>query len=253
MAVLSLRGLCLTSLQKAIRARAMNDSQFYYNKYKALGLCTKCGKNEAAPERTMCKKCLAKKAARAKAARDKDRTVARAYNNEYHRQRKAKAIAEGMCSKCFHEPADKGYKTCWRCRANGNDGKPKKRSDAQKARAKENAKARRERLVAAHICIRCGKRPAREKFKDCGICAAKVNRRRRELKYQRGQAIPAYMRGDGTYCKMCCKPKCNGEKLCDECRDKARKSIAKVNEANSIHGGWGTLDFRKIKYEVKPT
>lgn len=30
-----------------------------------------------------------------------------------------------------------------------------------------------------------------------------------------------------------------------------QKTIA--NEANSIHGGWGTLDFRKIKYEVKPT
>ena len=42
-----------------------------------------------------------------------------------------------------------------------------------------------------------------------------------------------------------------GEKLCDECRDKARKSIAIANEANSIHGGWGTLDFRKIKYEVR--
>lgn len=61
------------------------------------------------------------------------------------------------------------------------------------------------------------------------------------------------MRGDGTYCKMCCKPKCNGEKLCDECRDKARKSIAIANEANSIHGGWEPLDFRKIKYEVKTT
>ena len=229
----------------------MTEYQYHYRKRKALGICTHCGRNDAEPGHVECQKCLVKHRVREQKRRDSDREAFREHARERMRQRKAEARANGLCSRCCNASADKGHKTCWRCRANNNDGKLQKRSDAQKARAKENAKARRERLIAAHICTRCGERPARERFKDCGICAAKVNRRRRELKYQRGQAIPAYMRGDGTYCKRCYKPKCNGEKLCDECRDKARKSIAIANEANSIHGGWGTLDFRKIKYEVK--
>lgn len=231
----------------------MTESQYIYHRRKKHGLCTHCGKRKAAPDHVECETCLKVKRARQNRYYTANKSEIRARESQKRIERKAEAIKTGMCSRCFIRPADKGYKTCWRCRANSNDGKLRKRSDEQKARAKENAKARREKRIAAHICVRCGKRPAREKFKDCGICAAKVNRRRRELKYQRGQAIPAYMRGDGTYCKMCCKPKCNGEKLCNECRDKARKSIAIANEANSIHGGWGTLDFRKIKYEVKTT
>lgn len=231
----------------------MTESYFIYHQRKARGLCTHCGTRKAAPDHVECEVCLKVKRARQNRYYAANKSEIRTRESQRRIERKAEAIKTGMCSSCFIRPADKGYITCWRCRANNNDGKVQKRSDAQKARAKENAKARRERLIAAHICVRCGKRPARERFKDCGICAAKVNRRRRELRHQRGQAVPAYMRGDGKYCKMCCKPKCNGEKLCNECRDKARKSIAIANEANSIHGGWGTLDFRKIKYEVKPT
>lgn len=229
----------------------MTESQYIYHRRKKHGLCTHCGANPPEPDHVECRKCLLKKKERSHIRYEAKKADILAKERSRRIERKAEAIKTGMCSRCFIRPADKGYITCWRCRANNNDGKPYKRSDAQKARAKENAKARREMLVAAHICIRCGKRPARERFQTCGICAAKVNRRRRELRYQRGQAIPTYMRGDGTYCKMCCKPKCNGEKLCGECRDTARKSITKANEANSIHGGWGTLDFRKIKYEVK--
>lgn len=231
----------------------MTESQYVYRQRKEREVCTHCGSRPPVPNHVECEICLKAKNIRQRRYYAANKSEISARESQKRIERKAEAIKTGMCSRCFIRPADKGYKTCWRCRANNNDGKPRKRSELQKAKAKENAKARRERRIAAHICIRCGKRPARERFKDCGICAAKVNRRRRELRYQRGQSIPTYMRGNGIYCKMCCKPKCNGEKLCDECRDKARKSIAKANEANSIHGGWGTLDFRKIKYEVKPT
>ena len=231
----------------------MTEYQYHYRKRKALGICTHCGKNDAEPGHVECKKCRVKHNLREQKRRDSDREAFREHAWERMCQRKAEARENGLCSRCCNVPADKGYKTCWRCRMNSRRVKTYAMSDEQKRRKAELTKARRQKLVEEHICVRCGKRPAREKFKDCGICAAKVNRRRRELKHQRGQSIPAYMRGDGTYCKMCCKPKCNGEKLCDECRDKARKSIAIANEANSIHGGWGTLDFRKIKYEVKST
>ena len=229
----------------------MTESQYIYHRRKKHGLCTHCGKRKAAPDHVECETCLKVKRARQNRYYTANKSEIRARESQKRIERKAEAIKTGMCSRCFIRPADKGYITCWRCRANNNDGKPYKRSDAQKARAKENAKARRKRLTAAHICVSCGKRPAQTGGKECRICRIRCNNRRRELRYQRGQAIPHYMRGDGTYCKMCCKPKCNGEKLCDECRDKARKSIAIANEANSIHGGWGTLDFRKIKYEVK--
>lgn len=241
----------------------MTESQYIYHRRKKHGLCTHCGANPPEPDHVECRKCLLKKKERSHIRYEAKKADILAKERSRRIERKAEAIKTGMCSRCFIRPADKGYKTCWRCRANNNDGKSYKRSDAQKARAKENAKVRRERLVAAHICIRCGKRPAREKFKDCEICATKVNRRRRELRHQREQAIPAYMRGDGTYCKVCCKPKCNGEKVCPDCMKRLREQVQKLHEHNKAHGYEGSRTFRalnnahykarKIKYEVKTT
>lgn len=227
----------------------MTESQYYYNKYKSLGLCSKCGRNEAAPERTMCKKCLAKKAARAKAARDKDRTAARAYNNEYYRQKKAKAIAEGMCSKCFHEPADKGYKTCWRCRANDRKVVRYELSAEQKQKAIDRKKQINAERIAAHVCINCGKRPPMKGKQKCKLCAARHNRNRRQKRHELGLCIPHDMRGDGLHCARCCKPVCNGERICPDCMDKLREQAKRLNEYNREHNFECSETFRKTNAE----
>lgn len=226
----------------------MTESQFAYQQRKQRGVCTHCGARPPVPDHVECENCIRKKNARQKRYYEANKSEIRVREKQKREERRAEAIKTGMCSRCFIRPADKGYKTCWRCRANGNGDvkKPRKATPEEIAKKTAAAKVRRQKRIAEHVCVRCGKRPAQAGIKECRTCRAKINARRRELKYQRGQAIPHYMRGDGTYCKMCCKPKCNGEKLCNECREKARKSIAIANEVNSIHGGWGTLDFRRI-------
>lgn len=227
----------------------MTESKYYYNKYKALGLCVKCGRNEAAPERTMCKKCLAKKAARAKAKRDEDRTAARAYNSEYYRKKRAEAEASGKCTVCFKEPADKGYKTCWRCRANSRRIKPYVFSDEQKQRNAELRKTRRQKNIEEHICVSCAKRPAMKGNQKCKLCAAKHNRNRRQKKHELGLCIPHDMRGDGLHCARCCRPVCNGEKICPDCMDKLREQAQRLNEYNRVHGFKCSERFREMNAE----
>ena len=227
----------------------MTESQFYYNKYKTLGLCVKCGKNEAAPERTMCKKCLAKKAAKAKAKRDKDRAALHEYQRDYYQRKKAQAIADGMCSKCFHEPADKGYKTCWRCRANNRRTVRYELSAEQKQKAIDRKKQINAERIAAHICINCGKRPPMKGKQKCKLCAARHNRNRRQKRHELGLCIPHDMRGDGTFCKRCCKPICHGEKICPDCMGKLRELGKQLNDYNRANNFKASETFRQMNAE----
>ena len=145
----------------------MTEYQYQYHKRKALGICTHCGRNEAEPGHVECKKCRIKHQLCEQKRRDSDREAFRKYRRERMRQRKVEARANGLCPRCCKEPADKGYKTCWRCRAN-NRGAIRYRvmSDEQKQRKAELAKARRKQRIEEHICVRCGKRPARDGYTE---------------------------------------------------------------------------------------
>ena len=231
----------------------MTESQYYYNKYKSLGLCTKCGKNEAAPERTMCRECLDKKAAKTRESRDKDRAALHEYQRDWYRRKKAQAIASGMCSKCFREPADKGYKTCWRCRANSRKTTRYELSAEQKQKAIDRKKRINAERIAAHICINCGKRPSMKGKQKCKLCAARHNRNRRQKKHKLGLCIPWDMRGDGTFCKRCCKPVCHGEKICPDCTNKLRELGKQLNDYNRASGFKASETFRQMNAEYFAT
>ena len=175
------------------------------------------------------------------------REAFRKYRRERMRQRKAEARASGLCSRCCKEPADKGYKTCWRCRANGRD-RPRYYyilSDEQKQRNAELTKARREERIEKHICVRCGKRPARNGYTECALCADKCNRRRREKAREHG-VIPREMGGNGLYCRRCFKPKCHGERICPDCLDKLHEQGKALNSFNKAHGYKCSQRFRKL-------
>lgn len=222
----------------------MTEGWYYYHKRKERGLCTHCGASPPVPDHVECEKCLKKKQQRMKIRYEAKHTEIREKARERMRQRKAEARKNGLCSRCCKEPADKGYKTCWRCRMNSRRVKTYVMSDTQKQRAAELKKARNQRRIEEHICVRCGKRPARERFKDCGICADKCNRRRREKAHERG-VIPREMGGNGVYCRRCFKPKCHGERICPDCADKLRKQGRELNDWNKANGWKCSRQFRE--------
>lgn len=206
----------------------MTESAFRYYKRKCNGLCTHCGRVPPVPGAVECEQCQEKKRQRQHRRYEKNKTEINRQNYTWTKAKRAWAAENGMCTKCFHEPAEKGYRTCWRCRANGrsyNVYKP--RTDEEKARDAAYYKQRRGKRIAEGVCVRCGKRQAKEDIQSCGICQAKYNRLRRESAHKAG-VLPQHMRGDGLYCFRCCKPVCNGEKLCAECYENARAQMLAI-------------------------
>ncbi len=62
----------------------MTESQYYYYKNKSLGLCVNCGRTPAAPERTRCEKCLAKRAAQSRRYRAEHKHKQEEIKHEQH-------------------------------------------------------------------------------------------------------------------------------------------------------------------------
>lgn len=238
-----------------------SENGYYYEKYKLQGLCVKCGK-PAIDGATECEECQAKHRerqriyyhSRSKEVRDKQCASLKA--------KRDKARKKGICTNCLKNRADKGYSTCWRCRADKNDAQ-RGRYDTETeehrseriAKATQKSKERKQRLLDQGLCISCGKRKADYGKQKCRYCTEKHNAARREKAHASG-VLPSYMRGDGRYCKMCCKPLCNGEKLCSECMKKQQAIAGVMNKHNAeqAHNS-GYLLFRGLentrKQEVK--
>lgn len=83
----------------------------------------------------------------------------------------------------------------------------------------------------------------------CKLCAARHNRNRRQKRHELGLCIPHDMRGDGLHCARCCKPVCNGEKICPDCMDKLREQAKRLNEYNREHNFECSETFRKMNAE----
>lgn len=146
----------------------------------------------------------------------------------------------GICVRCMHEKAEKGYTMCRMCRLNYNDyhrvwQNQHEVTEERRQQNKESAQRRTERLHEQGLCFRCGKRPAAGtgKYSQCKICRERAARQKREREQKRGQ-IPTQLRGDGTYCLRCCKPLCNGQKLCPDCYQKAVANALKAAEASKL-------------------
>lgn len=79
----------------------------YYDTYKALGICTSCGKNKAQPNRVLCSECAKKDASR-KRTYDKERKAA------YNKRKRELCDAFGICTTCCTREKYKGQK-CKEC------------------------------------------------------------------------------------------------------------------------------------------
>ena len=182
---------------------------------KAAGICTKCGRAPARPERTCCEPCVEQHRARDRARHAKakaqgipyggrDPEARRRGGRKRSRQRSEARQATGLCIRCGHVPPEDGRAMCEPCR-----------EDRRAAKRARHAERR-----AAGLCVHCAA-PAPGGKSYCDPCA-KTRSRRRNLKAKREADCRRYAerraRGD---CTSCGKP-AHGAAECQACCDAAR-------------------------------
>ena len=137
---------------------------------KAAGLCVKCGRAPALPERTQCEPCAEKRLAadRARHARARaegkprrDSEAARLADRERGRRRRAERRAAGMCIRCGAVAPEEGRSMCEPCREDRRAAK----------------RARRAERRAAGLCRKCAA-PVTGGAAYCAPCATVLNERR---------------------------------------------------------------------------
>ena len=182
---------------------------------KAAGLCVKCGRAPALPERTQCGPCAERRLAtdrerharaRAEGKPRRDSAVARLADRERGRRRRAERRAAGLCIRCGNVAPEEGRSMCEPCR---DDRRAAKR-------------ARRAERRAAGRCEDCAA-PVTGGAAYCAPCAAARNERRQRdpeahRKADRRRYAERRARGD---CTSCGKP-AQGAAECEACRDAAR-------------------------------
>ena len=134
----------------------------------------------------------------------------------------------GICINCGHREAEPGKKRCYECSVKNADYCRERyylhREDEIKG-AVERKRQLREERNAQGLCTECGKHPQYHGTKMCWICRNKhqIQDKRR---HEREGRLPQELRGNGLFCYQCCKPLCNGESLCEDCRKRSAESIA---------------------------
>ncbi len=199
---------------KAREYERERDRRLYVER-TAAGVCTKCGKAPARPDRTTCEPCAEKhrahdrkRLARAKAeglpycGRDPEKR--REAGRKHGRRRTKARRAAGLCIRCGNAPPVEGRSMCEPCRED--------RRVAKQARHRERR--------AAGLCVRCSV-PTMGGRAHCDACAAERNRRRdKEAKRVSDRRRYEFRRALGA-CTRCGKP-ANGAAECQACRDAAR-------------------------------
>ena len=228
--------------QQDIEARRARDLERYHRRTaerRPKGLCLKCGKRPPAPHRSQCEVCAGKR-------RPADR-------ERFHR-RAAERVAQGLCPKCGKREPAPDRQLCEPCGEKTNRasrardarlraaGMP--RRDAERARAYERERSRREveQRRAAGLCTRCGQAPAVEGRASCEPCLEQ-RRAHDRAKYAAGKAAGLIYGGanaeakrrsartkskrrqkarrEAGLCIRCGKqPPVDGGTTCEPCRDK---------------------------------
>ena len=182
---------------------------------RAAGICTKCGRAQARPERTTCEPCAEQHRARDRArhARAKaegipyggrDPEARRRAGRKRSRRRSEARKAAGLCIRCGHVAPAEDRAMCEPCR-----------DDRRQAKRARHAERR-----AAGLCVNCAA-PAPGGKTYCDPCARTRSRRRNlEAKREADRRRYAERRARGD-CTSCGKP-ANGAAECQACCDAAR-------------------------------
>lgn len=117
--------------------------------------------------------------------------------------------------------------------------------------ATERKRILRQKRKEQGLCVTCGKRPPLPGILECFGCKNK-----RIIKYrEKSDRLPQDMRGNGIYCYRCCRPICNGTKLCDDCRKRSEESVAYartfINKENQIWRKYDSANVAEIHYKAR--
>ena len=181
---------------------------------QAEGLCVRCGRKPAAPDRSSCEPCLEKRRAadRARYAAGKaaglpyggaNADAKRRAGRAKSKQRQKTRLEAGLCIRCGQHPPAGGGTTCAPCR--------KKRQVAEKRQYAERR--------AAGLCTRCGA-PVPDGLSRCAPCAVIDEAGRNpERKNARSRKLYAERRARGL-CTACGTPS-QGASRCAPCAEKS--------------------------------
>ena len=192
-------------------------SRHQHAERRAAGICTKCGKAPASPERTLCQPCAevrrahdrvrhAKAKAQGTPYGGRDPEARRRADRERSRRRSQARRAAGICVRCGNAPPAEGRAMCEPCR-----------EDRRQAKRDRNRERR-----AAGLCVTCAT-PTPGGKAYCDPCAAVREERRRRnpgARLEAGRRRYAERRARGD-CPKCGKP-ANGAAECQSCREAAR-------------------------------
>ena len=190
-------------------------SRLQHAERKAAGICTKCGRAPARPERTLCEPCAAQHRARdrdrhAQAKAEgipyggRDPEARRRAGRKQSRRRSEARRAAGLCIRCGHVQPEEGRAVCEPCRDD--------RREAKRARHHERR--------AAGQCVHCAT-PVPGGKAYCDPCAkTRSGRRNLETKRETDRRRYAERRARGD-CTNCGKP-AQGAAECRACCDTAR-------------------------------
>ena len=145
------------------RSRQNKERKEYYERH---GWCNVCGNPEKMENSKMCYRCWetsynAKQRRRSKSKTAEEKEAERLKVNAYNRERKQKALENGICYYCLKNKVIEGRRECLECLT-----KRKKESEqkAQERRAiRENLRSYR---LENHLCTKCGE-PAKDGYKVC--------------------------------------------------------------------------------------
>lgn len=123
-----------------------------YHFYKRLGICTRCHKNSAEPNKVLCMEC---------ADADNERCRVKRLENLEDRRKKdldkyKKLKADGICTYCKTRKAENGKTKCSICLAKLRNKRENNKSDILRSERSSYG-----------ICYICGKNPL---LKDKGVC-----------------------------------------------------------------------------------
>ena len=169
-----------------------------YDFYKSIGICVRCHKEPAEPERIMCAACLEKERKRAA-------------------ENRAALKKMRFCPRCGQNKLFGDEKMCLDCREKMYEYNKDHRTPAQR----NYIKIRKE----AGLCIKCGKRPPVNGKTKCEICDASERIRAREYRMRKGIGIDRSERISEGRCYFCGYPVLGGMKVCGNCRERCANNL----------------------------
>ena len=126
-----------------------------YDFYKAQGICVRCHKNAAEPNRVMCLECADKEKIRNKSQRE--RTLDKSRSQDLSKYYKLKE--QGICTYCKKNPATPGKTKCEKCLAK-----------IRNRRNNRNIDIPRSERVSFGLCYICGKKQIVPGHSVCADC-----------------------------------------------------------------------------------